>query len=198
VKKLLHVGCGRSDGITPPKGFTRPEWQEIRLDINPDTLPDIIGNMTDMKIVEAESIDAIYSSHNIEHLYPHEVPTALAEFLRVLKPDGFLIITCPDLQSVCEAVVQDKLLDPLYVLPSGPIAPLDILYGHRGVIAAGNTFMAHKSGFTMSALMDCLKEANFLSVCGGRRLTHYDIWLAGSKCERSKGDLQAIVECHFP
>ena len=32
------------------------------------------------------------SSPNIEHLHPHEVPTALAEFLRILRPDGFLIV----------------------------------------------------------------------------------------------------------
>ena len=45
---------------------------------------------------------------------PHEVPIALREFYRVLKEDGMVVITCPDLQSVCEAVVQDKLLEPLY------------------------------------------------------------------------------------
>ena len=43
------------------------------------------------------SVDAVFSSHNIEHLYPHEVPLALKEFMRVLKPDGFVLMTCPDL-----------------------------------------------------------------------------------------------------
>jgi predicted SAM-dependent methyltransferase len=42
-----------------------------------------------MKAVASESVDAIFSSHNIEHLYPHEVPVALAEFIRVLKPGLF-------------------------------------------------------------------------------------------------------------
>ena len=38
------------------------------------------------------SVDAILSSQNIEHLYPHEVALALKEFLRVLRPDGFAVI----------------------------------------------------------------------------------------------------------
>ena len=55
--------------------------------------------MTNISSVSSESLDAVFSSHNIENLYPHEVPVALSEFLRVLKPDGFVVITCPDLQS---------------------------------------------------------------------------------------------------
>ncbi len=94
-KVFLHVGCGtqRKGPATP--GFNSDQWREIRLDINPSVSPDVIGTMTDMSAVPSASVDAIYSSHNIEHLYPHEVPVALAEFRRVLKDDGFTVITCP-------------------------------------------------------------------------------------------------------
>ena len=131
MKTLLHVGCGpkRKDQTTP--GFNSPNWKELRLDIDPSVQPDLLGTMTDMRTVESESVDAVFSSHNIEHLYPHEVPGALAEFLRVLKPTGFVVITCPDLQSVCAVVAQDKLTDTAYTSPAGPITPLDILFGHR-------------------------------------------------------------------
>ena len=114
--------------------------------------PDTIGTLTDMSKVENQSVDAVYSSHNIEHLFPHAVPIALTEFYRILKPTGFVVITCPDLISVCQAVVKDRLLEPLYQSPAGPISPIDILYGHRGFIAQGNIFMAHKCGFTYSVL----------------------------------------------
>jgi predicted SAM-dependent methyltransferase len=40
-----------------------------------------------MSALATGSVDAVVSSHNMEHLYPHEVPLALAEFVRVLKPD---------------------------------------------------------------------------------------------------------------
>lgn len=102
--------------------------------------------MTDMSQVKDASVDALFSSHNIEHLYPHEVPVALAEFKRVLKPGGFVVITCPDLQAVCALVAEDKLTDAAYVSPAGPIAPIDILYGHRPAMANGNTYMGLYAG----------------------------------------------------
>ena len=58
--------------------------------------------MLDMSIIDDNSYDAVYSAHNIEHVYAHEIRTALSEMYRVIKEDGFLFITCPDLQSVCD------------------------------------------------------------------------------------------------
>lgn len=95
----------------------------MRFDIAPSVKPDLIGTMTDMSAVPDASAEAIFSGHTIEHLYPHEVPVALAEFKRVLKPEGFAVITCPDLQSVCALVAEDKLTEPAYTAAAGPIAP---------------------------------------------------------------------------
>ena len=94
--KLLHIGCGpkRKDQTLP--AFQSDDWQEVRFDIDESVAPDIIGTMTDMSAVETRAMDALFSLHNVEHLYPHEVPVAFAEFHRVLKDDGFAIITCPD------------------------------------------------------------------------------------------------------
>ena len=105
-----------------------------------------------MGVIEDGSVDAIFSSHNIEHLYPHEVSLAMAEFLRVLDDDGVVILTCPDLKSVCELVAQDRLTETAYESEAGPIAALDILYGHRLLLQQGNLFMAHKCGFTEKSL----------------------------------------------
>ena len=124
MKTFLHVGCGPKRKDQTTRGFNQDTWQERRLDIDESVKPDVIGTMTQMPAVAAGSVDAIFSSHNIEHLYPHEVPLALAEFLRVLKDDGFLVVTCPDLQSVCGLVAQDKLTEPAYQSPAGPIAPV--------------------------------------------------------------------------
>ncbi|WP_223306848.1 class I SAM-dependent methyltransferase [Acidithiobacillus ferrivorans] len=165
-KTFLHVGCGPARKEQAGSGFRGEEWQELRLDIDPSVQPDIVGTMTDMSAVADASVDAVYSSHNIEHLYPHEVPLALAEFRRVLKDDGFVVLTCPDLQSVAALVAEDKLTEPAYVSPAGPIAPLDILYGLRSAMAAGNLYMAHRCGFTMRVLMGTLQAAGFKSVAG--------------------------------
>lgn len=56
--------------------------------------------MTAMPEVPAASVDAIFFSHNIEYLEAHEEPIALAEFRRVLRPGGFVLITCPDLKAI--------------------------------------------------------------------------------------------------
>ena len=69
MKKLLHVGCGPKTKAQTTRALNTPEWEEIRLDIDKSVSPDVIGTMTDMSEIETGSVDAIYSSHNIEHLY---------------------------------------------------------------------------------------------------------------------------------
>ena len=136
TRTLLHVGCGVADARKlPPAHFTPGEWREVRLDIDPTVAPDIIASITDMAVVDSGSVDAVWSAHNVEHLFAHEVPLALAEFRRVLRPGGFALITLPDLQRIAELVAQDRLADPAYISPAGPIAPLDMLYGFGRAIA---------------------------------------------------------------
>src|SRR3989338_5240332 len=169
MKQFLHVGCGPKHKDKTTRGFNTPDWHELRLDIDESVSPDIVGTMTDMSAVADASVDAVFSSHNIEHLYPHEVPVALAEFKRVLMEDGFVVVTCPDLQSVCALIAEDKLTEPAYTSPAGPIAPLDILYGHRPPMARGNLYMAHRCGFTEKVLIGTLRGAGFAGVAARRR-----------------------------
>lgn len=164
---LLHVGCGPQN-IDSLKGFNRTEWNEIRFDIDPSVSPDVIGTLTDMSNVESGTIDAIYSSHNIEHVYPHEVIGVFKEFQRVLSPSGFLILHCPDLISVAEGLLKTGLEEPLYISPAGPISPLDILYGHIDAMIRGNLYMAHKCGFSWKSLNNKLHLAGFPMVYGGQ------------------------------
>jgi len=196
---FLHIGCGQNRKARTTRAFNIPQWQELRLDIDPAVAPDIVGSMTDMRAVADGSVDAIYSSHNIEHLYPHEVPLALAEFHRVLKPEGFAVVTCPDLQAVAELVAQDKLLQPAYQSPAGPIAPLDILYGHRPALARGNLFMAHRTGFTLNSLIQTFGAAGFGS-CAGRRQPPpaYALWVAATRQAMAGADLKQLAAAHFP
>lgn len=177
---FLHVGCGSKRADSTP--FVGLSWQETRFDINPDVDPDLIGTIIDMSAVPTGSLDALFSSHNIEHLYPHEVPLALAEFRRVLKPSGFALITCPDLRSVCALVTANKLIEPAYVSPAGPISPLDILYGHRVSLQAGNLYMAHRCGFTEQVLVSSLQAAGFKQCASLARSTAFDLW-ALATCE---------------
>ena len=197
MRRFLHVGCGPQNKATIRKGFHTPEWEEVRFDIDPDVKPDIVGTLTDMSSVASGSMDAVYSSHNIEHVFPHEVPAVLHEFHRVLQPDGFVVITCPDIQTVCQAVVNDRLLEPLYVSPAGPISPIDILYGHRGYVAAGKVYMAHKCGFTYSVLAATFAAAGFGSMIGGRRQSTFDLWLLAYKLPQNEEFLRANAAAYL-
>ena len=199
MKTFLHVGCGPKSKNSTTKGFASEQWQELRFDIDESVNPDIVGTMTDMSQVKDASVDALFSSHNIEHLYPHEVPVALAEFKRVLKPGGFVVITCPDLQSVCALVAEDKLTDEAYLSPAGPIAPIDILYGHRPAMANGNVFMAHRCGFTKKVLTGSLQAAGFDMVLPIQRAhPAYDLWAVAALAPISEQEVVAIANQHFP
>ena len=198
MKTLLHVGCGASRIEQTTPGFNNGSWSEIRIDINALNRPDIIGSMTDMSAVTSDSMNAVFSSHNIEHLYPHEVPLALDEFHRVLDSQGFCVITCPDIQSVCALVAQDKLLDPAYVSPAGPIAPIDILFGHRQSLAQGNLFMAHRTGFTEKTLSTTLNNSGFKTVATMKRPQYFDLWAVASKSPASEAQIQELANAHFP
>ena len=198
MKTLLHVGCSHNRIEQTTRGFNDGSWTEVRLDIDPAVKPDIVGTMTDMSRVATASVDAIFSSHNIEHLYPHEVPVALAEFIRVLSDNSFCVITCPDLKEVCRLVSQDRLLEPAYVSPAGPISPIDILYGHRPALAQGNLYMAHRSGFTEKVLRQTLVRAGFRSIASFTRPGAFDIWVLATKAEMPGDALRQLAVQHFP
>ena len=158
-----------------PVCFQTAQWQEIRLDIDPRVKPDIIGSITDLNAVASASVDAIWSSHNLEHLNSFEVPLALAEFKRVLKPDGFALISLPDLRAIARHIAGDQLSEPLYQSAAGPISALDVVFGHQASLAGGNHFMAHRTGFTASTLGKSLLDAGFSEarVHEGHR---WDLW----------------------
>lgn len=160
-KTLLHVGCGPFNPNALPQDFRGDDWVEIRLDINPNVQPDIIGTITDLSGVPDNSVDAVYSSHNLEHIYNFEVPIALAEFKRVLKNGGCVMFVVPDMQTAAEWVMRGEMEDsPLYQSPAGPVPALWMFYG-MGTTYPGMPYMAHKTGFTTQNLAKQLGEAGF-------------------------------------
>ncbi|MFZ9810967.1 MAG: class I SAM-dependent methyltransferase [Burkholderiaceae bacterium] len=195
--RLLHVGCG-TQTKQDLKGFSDPDWQEFRYDLNPSVAPDILGDLVDMSAIESSSFDAIYSSHNIEHVFPHEVSVVLESFFRVLKPNGFVVLTCPDLQKVAEAVSRDQLTETLYESPAGPITALDVIYGHTGFIQKGNVFMAHKTGFTYKTLRLAFQQAGFRLTLGGRFEESFALWILAVKGEMPQQDIVKLAERFFP
>ena len=114
--------------------------------------------------------------------------------MRVLRSDGFLVISCPDLQSVCALVAEGKLLEPAYHTAAGlPIAPLDILYGWRQAMIQGNFYMAHKCGFTETALRDTLLQSGFARVASICRKREFALYAFATKHNVSDETLRSLA-----
>lgn len=79
-----------------------------------DETADIRADVSDMHMIEDESVEEILAFHILEHfragnkyephlsnpLNPNTVMDALAEWRRVLKPDGILYIKVPDIDKI--------------------------------------------------------------------------------------------------
>jgi SAM-dependent methyltransferase len=175
-RRVLNAGAGSQRARPIHELFAKAKWHEIRLDIDPANKPDVVGSIADMRAAfPAQCFDAIWSSHILEHLYAHEVPLALLEFRRVLKPDGFAVISCPDLEIAVSLIIDRGIDEVAYPSPAGPITALDLLYGHSASIARGKVHMAHKTGFTCASLGQRLVDAGFATVLGKQK--HFDLWM---------------------
>jgi hypothetical protein len=97
-------------------------------------------------------------------------------------------------------IAEDKLVQAAYNSPAGEIAPLDILYGHRPQLAAGNLYMAHRSGFTQKVLQATLEHFGFPMVGAMARgyAPFFDLWALASKSARTEAEILAIAGEHFP
>ncbi|MCI5049360.1 MAG: methyltransferase domain-containing protein [Rickettsiales bacterium] len=179
-KIVLHIGCGQPNADKLHKSFKNDkEWFELRLDIDPSVKPHIVADMLDMSMIPDGSVNAIWSSHNVEHLYPHTVPAAMKEFHRVIKDEGHILVTLPDIQTVATFVANGDLEEPIYESPAGPICAIDIMYGLRSSMERGNLFMAHKTAFTAKSLGTHLREAGFTNIQVSRDFI--DLWAVGFK-----------------
>ncbi len=170
---LVNVGCGRREASALPAYFE--DWREVRVDVDPAVEPDIVADLTDLGPLADGSADAVWAAHCIEHLYEHQVPVALGEFRRVLREDGFLCVIVPDLQAIARYVAADRLHEPLYTSPAGPVTAHDILFGFGAAIAAGRSTMAHHCGFTPGSLQRCFQRQQFGELLLTRREKDFEL-----------------------
>ncbi len=77
------------------------------LNANPAACVDHVGKAEDLSRFEDHTFAEIYASHVLEHLgYQSALPAALAEWQRVLRPGGLLMVSVPDLDTLCELFAQ--------------------------------------------------------------------------------------------
>ena len=164
---VLDAGCGAPDGAMLPAYFQN--WRHLRVDINPLAQPDLVASIVDLSAIADGSIDAIWSTHCLEHLFPHEVPIALGEFRRVLADTGFACIIVPDLQAIADWISGDRLHETIYQSAAGPVTAHDMVWGFGPAIARGELAMAHRCGFTPTLFLQRLNAAGFPEIVLRRR-----------------------------
>lgn len=86
-------------------------WKIVNIQPKPGV--DFIGSATDLSAFADGAVEEIYGSHIYEHLdYVGELPRALDEAYRVLKPGGLFRAGVPDLEVLCQLLLHKDLTPP--------------------------------------------------------------------------------------
>jgi len=157
-KIVVNIGCGKTKLEAQSKYFL--DWKEIRVDAYENDTAHMKSSIIDFEGIPNESVDAIWASHVVEHNYFHDLPKIFNSMLRVLKQDGFAVIRVPDIGSIADRI-EDGLLDTVYDSSAGPVAVIDMIYGHRGFTESWGEGMLHKTGFTKNSMSQILHSLGF-------------------------------------
>lgn len=197
MPKFLHAYSGATSRQRTTRLFSQPEWEEVKMDPDNGSKPDIVGTLVRVGGLDDASFDAVFTARSLEHLYPHEVDAALKNCLRILRPEGYMVIVGVDIEEACLRASQGKLLEKIYDSPAGPVTPLDILYGFRPALAAGKLGYASHTGFTTQSLGVTLARAGFLSVWTSRSPETFTLFAIASKNKRDGGPMRELAKEHF-
>ena len=90
MTKLVNIGCGK---------VAHADW--LNLDLAPQHALAVACDLRRGLPLAADTCDATYSSHVLEHLSAAEANPFIAEQYRVLMPGGVIRVVVPDLESIC-------------------------------------------------------------------------------------------------
>ena len=136
----LHIGCGKK--YLP--GY-------VHVDITPHKHVDIVCNLLDIdKHVPPSSVDEIYACHCAEHVSRHEITKLFKVFYKVLKPNGVLRLSVPDIEQSIKMYMNGTPLFPT-------------LYGQFWG-GQKDDYDYHTCGFDMKTMRTFLQVAGFDNV----------------------------------
>lgn len=156
----INVGCGKQtwdgwfciDAEKHEKATRDPDLLYV-FEFNAD------GSLMQPIPLESEVASEIHSYHFIEHVFAWEAQAVIAEFRRLLKPGGLLVIECPNIKLAAENLL-GGMPDQWCMWP---------FYGDPG---QKNPYMTHKWGYTQKTLKRLLMDAGFNTVSNLPPQTH--------------------------
>jgi SAM-dependent methyltransferase len=138
----LSIGCGnrRLEGYTGVDAVQR------------DAV-DIVAPATKIPLADGVA-DEVLAVHLIEHLLPWHVPDALAEWFRLLKPGGLLVMEQPDFLKSCRNIAEGI---------KGRKHPDQLgMWGCYGDPRDKDEFMMHRWGYWFDSLKPLVDAAGFI------------------------------------
>lgn len=134
----LNLGCGSKK----LPGF-------INIDIRKEVNPDLVADITKLTSFKENFVDLIYACHVIEHFDRYEVVKMMQRWHYLLKLNGILRLSVPDMEAVFAHYFYWKNLEDL-----------------DGFIWGGqkNEYDYHKSGWDYQTLAQYLEKAGFVNI----------------------------------
>lgn len=156
----LNIGCGKQtwpgfycvDAVRHPKASRAPDLLHA-FEFAGD------GSLRNPLPLKDDCAEELHSYHFIEHVYRWEAPALVAEFRRLLKPAGKLVLELPNIAAAAQnllAGMNDQMaMWPLYGDPE-----------HR------DPYMCHRWGYTPQTITALLQAHGFGSVSVLPPVTH--------------------------
>jgi predicted SAM-dependent methyltransferase len=101
---------------------------------------------------EENYVDFIQSHHLIEHLEKTEAFNALTEWHRVLKPNSYVFLSCPDLIACTQAYLTSADTEEVWA------AMMKVIYGDE------DQGMSHRYGYCKQSMKRLLEKAGFREI----------------------------------
>ena len=195
MKRVLNVG-GSSKSIPISARFDG--WQQDLLDVDPRFGVDVVMDARALTNLPG-GYDAVYCSHTLEHFTEDDAQKVLAEFLHILKDEGFAEIRVPDFKAACTAAVERnvELNETLYTINGFDVSLRHIIFGHESEVKrSGKDYWAHKNVYTPKTLAQDLQRAGFAGAViapGDHKKDDFDIVAFAFKTPQPRERVEAIL-----
>ena len=120
--------------------------KNLMLLVKKTSATDLVCDITSLPY-DSNEVDVIESYHLIEHLPRHELPKVFQSWQKILKPNGSLIIECPDFDVCVKKYIE------------GDVSQLDGIFGLQRYLGDYHYF-----GYNFERLSKLLADCGFSNI----------------------------------